>query len=114
MKCRQCEERIKVSGCAGNRGVCGKTAEVAELQDLLIYSLEGVATAALKGKENGKDIGRHVAHITEGLFSTLTNVNFDEKYFIDMIDTSGELIDEFRGLLETSKYGVDCADHDYS
>ena len=113
MKCRQCEEAIRIQGCTKN-GVCGKPAETAELQDLLIYSLEGLALATKKAMENGKNVEKQIDHITESLFATLTNVNFDSEYFIRMIGRSRELIDDFGGWLRKTKYGADCADYDYS
>lgn len=113
MKCRQCEEATKGTGCI-KKGVCGKMTETAELQDLLIYSLEGLAIATKKAKDGGKNVDQQIAHITESLFSTLTNVNFDNGYFIRMIDRSKELIGSLGGRFLKTKYGVDCADYDYS
>ena len=76
MFCFQCEQTAGCSGCKGNAGVCGKTAEVARLQDELTGALIGLARAAE---------GKRPEHITalnklvmEGLFATLTNVNFDD------------------------------------
>lgn len=113
MKCRQCEEAIRKTGCTKN-GVCGKTSETAELQDLLIYSLEGLAIATNKAKGDGKNVDKQMAHITESLFATLTNVNFDKEYFIRMIDRSKELIDDLGGWFKKPKYNTDCADYNYS
>ncbi|MCL2147948.1 MAG: hydroxylamine reductase [Methanomassiliicoccaceae archaeon] len=113
MKCRQCEETIRGQGCS-KKGVCGKAPETAELQDLLIYSIEGLAIAAEKAKGEGKDIDEQIEHITEALFSTLTNVNFDSGYFERMIDRSRKLIDGLGGWVRKTRYGVDCADYDYS
>ena len=80
MFCYQCEETARGTGCTV-KGVCGKDAETAGLQDVLIYLCKGIAvrnTAAMaSGKEN-KEAGRFIA---ESLFSTLTNVNFDAAYF---------------------------------
>jgi len=112
MKCRQCEETIKKTGCTKN-GVCGKTSETADLQDLLIYSIEGLAIATKKAKDSGKNVDKQMSHITESLFATLTNVNFDKDYFIKMINRSKELIDDLGGWFKKTKYGEDCADYDY-
>ena len=106
MKCRQCEETIRGAGCT-KTGVCGKSSETAELQDLLIYSLSGVAYAAKKSK---KDTSEAVRHIYESLFSTLTNVNFDPSYFVNKIDASKMII---KDLLDGKTCGADCADYDY-
>lgn len=118
MKCRQCQETIKETGCT-NKGVCGKSSETAELQDLLIYSLEGLAIVADDAKKEGKNIDDAVVHIYESLFSTLTNVNFDKEYFISRIDRSKVLIDSLkddkRSLLKgKKKYAEDCVNYDYS
>ncbi|AIZ56912.1 hydroxylamine reductase [Candidatus Methanoplasma termitum] len=112
MKCIQCEERIKGTGCI-KKGVCGKTAETAELQDLLIYSLKGLAIATKQAKDKGKNVDKQMEHIADGLFSTLTNVNFNEEYFIAMIDKSKKLINDLGGLFKNPKYDIDCADYDY-
>ena len=113
MKCRQCEERIKGSGCTGQKGVCGKSSETSDLQDLLIYSLEGLAIAVKKAQDSGKNPDKQMEHITDCLFATLTNVNFDKDYFIAKIDLSRKLIDDLGGFFKKPKYGADCADYDY-
>ena len=112
MKCRQCEETIRGSGCTRN-GVCGKNSDTAEMQDLLIYSLEGLAIATKKAKDDGKCVEKQIDHISECLFATLTNVNFDTSYFTRMIDRSEWLIGDLDGWFKRSKYGIDCADNNY-
>ena len=109
MKCRQCQETIKGTGCT-SKGVCRKTSDTAELQDLLIYSLQGVAMVAEEAKKNGRNIDEAVEHIYGSLFSTLTNVNFDAAYFVSRIDDSKRIIDS---LKENRVYGIDQIDHDY-
>jgi len=109
MECRQCEEAKKGTGCV-NRGVCGKTSETAELQDVLLYSLSGLALVADEGKKQNKDIDEAIEHIYESLFSTLTNVNFDNEFFKDRIERSKELIIKFS---TKTKYDIDCVDYDY-
>lgn len=109
MKCRQCQETIKGTGCT-KVGVCGKTAETAELQDLLIYSLSGLATVSKDAKGRGENVDKAVEHMYESLFSTLTNVNFDSEYFVSMIKTSNVLISEYR----KGRYDQDHIMYDYS
>lgn len=77
MFCFQCQETAKGTGCE-IRGVCGKTEEVAKLQDLLIYTLKGISAIVEKGnlKVNGLGAVNHA--VLESLFMTITNVNFDE------------------------------------
>ncbi len=76
MFCYQCQETARGQGCE-MRGVCGKTEEVAKLQDLLIYALKGMAEVIVKSKPDAdtlRDTGRLLVH---SLFMTITNANFD-------------------------------------
>ena len=76
MFCFQCEQTAGCPGCAGKAGVCGKTADTARLQDELTGALIGLARAA-----NGLDsLSRRTYQLMiEGLFATVTNVNFDDE-----------------------------------
>ena len=80
MFCYQCQETAKGTGCEV-RGVCGKTEEVAKLQDLLIYSLKGIAEIVVKGKLDVKELGPVNHEVLKGLFMTITNANFDAEAF---------------------------------
>ncbi|HHU91648.1 MAG TPA: hydroxylamine reductase [Halanaerobiaceae bacterium] len=80
MFCYQCQETAKGEGCT-IRGVCGKTEDVANLQDLLIYVMKGIAVYAEEAKEFGVQDERVGLFITRGLFSTITNVSFDPEDF---------------------------------
>ena len=75
MFCFQCEQTAGCAGCMGKAGVCGKTADVANLQDELTGALVGLARAAGGGAPDEKI--RKL--ITKGLFTTVTNVNFNEE-----------------------------------
>jgi hydroxylamine reductase len=77
MFCYQCEEASKGEGCTVV-GMCGKPADVANLQDMLIWSLKGLSFWLLKGKEMGIIDEEKDLYVAEGLFSTITNVNFSE------------------------------------
>ena len=89
MFCYQCQETAKNQGC-NVAGVCGKKEDVANLQDLLIYALKGMiifrhnATLEVR-KEYRKSCNEMDKFIVEKLFSTITNANFDRKYFVDAI-----------------------------
>lgn len=87
MFCYQCEQTAGCSGCVGNIGVCGKSADVANLQDKLTGALIGLARAT-EGKTTGEQGLRAETFrmITEGLFATITNVSFDAKAIQNMID----------------------------
>ena len=75
MFCFQCEQTSGCSGCTGNIGVCGKTADVAGLQDELVGALIHLAKAA---EHRTPSDSTHKVMI-EGLFTTLTNVNFNKE-----------------------------------
>ena len=82
MFCFQCEQTAGCSGCTGKMGVCGKTAGVAHLQDELTGALIGLARAA----DNAPDVNEGTWKLLiEGLFTTVTNVNFDEESIREMI-----------------------------
>ena len=83
MFCFQCEQTAKCTGCTGRAGVCGKTADVAQLQDALTGALIGLARAA----DNAPDVNEGTWRLMiEGLFTTVTNVNFNEKTICGLID----------------------------
>lgn len=84
MFCNQCQEAAKGTGCT-LRGVCGKTDDVANLQDLLIYVLKGISVYTTKLREAGIKTPEADKFIIESLFSTITNVNFDKEYFVERI-----------------------------
>ncbi len=75
MFCYQCQETAKGTGCE-IRGVCGKTEEVAKLQDLLIYALKGIAEVVKKGHLESTDEINY--QVLNSLFMTITNANFDD------------------------------------
>ena len=83
MFCFQCEQTAGCTGCIGKAGVCGKSADVAKLQDELTGALIGLARATANAPEVGADTWRL---IIEGLFATITNVNFNEKTLRELID----------------------------
>jgi len=77
MFCYQCQEAAKGTGCEV-RGVCGKTEEVAKLQDLLIYTLKGVSDIVVKGKLDVANLQAVNHQVLNSLFMTITNANFDD------------------------------------
>ncbi len=84
MFCYQCQEAAKNEGCTV-KGMCGKSEETANLQDLLIYALRGVAVYAEKAKELGVSDRENGLFVTQALFNTITNANFDDDRMIDLI-----------------------------
>jgi len=96
MFCYQCEQTAKGEGCTV-LGVCGKNADVAALQDLLIYSLQGLSQVAVEGRKVGvSDRGVNVFTL-EAAFSTLTNVDFDPDRLVKLIKKSVELREQLKG-----------------
>lgn len=78
MFCYQCQETAGCSGCTKS-GVCGKRPETAALQDLLIWTTKGLSAVTTQLSREGKTVDASVNHlITENLFTTITNVNFDD------------------------------------
>lgn len=94
MFCYQCQETAGGKGCV-MRGVCGKTEEVAKLQDLLIYTLKGISEIIVKGKIDVKNLGETNYEVLNCLFITITNANFDgdsiEQQILKMIATRNKL-----------------------
>lgn len=79
MFCYQCQETAGCSGCTLS-GVCGKTPEVAAMQDLLVYVTKGISAVTTALRKEKKEIPVEINHlITENLFTTITNANFDRE-----------------------------------
>ncbi|MDO4402071.1 MAG: hydroxylamine reductase, partial [Clostridiaceae bacterium] len=81
MFCYQCQETAGCKGCTV-KGVCGKTEDLAKLQDLLVYIVRGISAVSTKAREVGvidKDVDNFVV---ESLFATITNANFDKNVFV--------------------------------
>ncbi|NEX12970.1 MAG: hydroxylamine reductase [Prosthecochloris sp.] len=96
MYCDQCQESVKGTGCI-TRGVCGKSDVTAKLQDTLVYALEGVALCAeASGNKLDPDHGRF---LSQALFITVTNTNFDDDAIVDKIFEALALRDELRSQL---------------
>ncbi|MGE4548156.1 MAG: hydroxylamine reductase [Intestinibacillus sp.] len=106
MFCYQCEQTAGGKGCT-KRGVCGKTPEVAGMQDLLIYQLKGISIYAGAYLQKGENVPKeYVSFIEDSLFQTLTNVNFDEAAHIEMLKKSQALKEKIRKAcpeVETTK-----------
>lgn len=106
MFCNQCQETAKNSGCTLH-GVCGKKEETSNLQDLLVYVLEGIAVNA-ENQEGGLD-QKYGIFLSQGLFATITNANFDDQRILELIKTGLKLRDE---LLEKAGKSGKKASHD--
>lgn len=114
MFCYQCQEASKGVACTSKIGVCGVTSEVIHLQDLFVYLMKGNALYAERLNELGKRNERFDKFLMEGLFSTITNVNFTETFFIERIKTSFALRAELKNNIldlngNYSDITADCA-----
>ena len=86
MFCFQCQETAGCKGCTV-MGICGKKPEVAAVQDLLVYVTKGLGAVAAAWQSAGKIVPSEIGHlITENLFITITNANFDEETIKVQID----------------------------
>ena len=84
MFCFQCQEASKGTGCTLS-GVCGKTPEVANMQDLLLFVVRGVAVYNQELRKAGTPSSEADKFVFDGLFMTITNANFDKQAIIEKI-----------------------------
>ncbi len=110
MFCYQCQEAAGGTGCT-KVGMCGKTSNVANLQDLLMYVLKGVAYYNKLARVEGTNKADTNALVFDGLFATITNANFDPDAFMDKIDAALDARDAIKADLVAK--GIDLgAEHD--
>ncbi len=103
MFCYQCQETACGTGCRVS-GVCGKKPEVAAMQDLLIYVTKGISNVTTSLRKEGKDVDIEVNHyITQNLFATITNANFDKDSLTDRIKHTLELKEELLKKLDNKE-----------
>ena len=96
MFCYQCEQTAGGKGCT-KLGVCGKTPEVAGLQDLLIYQLKGISCCQKVLMDRGEKPAEDIVRFAEGvLFTTLTNVNFDAAVHVELLLQSQQIKEQLR------------------
>jgi len=99
MFCNQCEQTAKGVGC-DIYGVCGKSPNVAALQDLLIYSLKGLSHLALIAQKNNININEIETFVFETLFATVTNVDFSEEEIAILVKKTVRLRDKIAKKLQ--------------
>lgn len=100
MFCFQCQETAGCKGCTV-RGVCGKTEDVAKIQDLLVFATKGLATVAVEGRKVGVTSKIVDKYITENLFITITNANFDFKAIEERVKETLSLREELKQEVES-------------
>ncbi len=98
MFCYQCQETAGCTGCTRS-GVCGKTPDVAAMQDLLVWVTKGLSAVTTRLRAEGKAVEPQVNHlITWNLFTTITNANFDKEAIIaqvrDTLAVKAELLSQ--------------------
>ncbi|MFV0375721.1 MAG: hydroxylamine reductase [Mangrovibacterium sp.] len=109
MFCYQCQEAAKGVGCT-IKGVCGKTSDVANLQDTLLFVLKGISALNMQLKEVGQADKAANKVVFDGLFATITNANFDHTAFVIRIKKALKFRDELKGKVAAA--GLLIGDHD--
>ncbi len=111
MFCFQCQEAAKGVGCT-LMGVCGKTDEVANLQDLLIYTLKGISVFSSALRSAGVSDHGTDRYLIEGMFVTITNANFDDQAISKRIVAGLNLRNKLKQKAEAMNLEVKMAKHD--
>lgn len=111
MFCYQCQETARGQGCTV-RGVCGKTGDVANLQDLLIYVLKGISMYTTEGRKVAFESKEVNEFIMENLFATITNANFDRNDFIRRITKALEVREDLKNAVANAGGNIDSISHD--
>ena len=114
MFCMQCQETAGNKGCT-KVGVCGKSADLANMQDLLIYVTKGLSEVTTRLRQEGKTISKELNHyITLNLFTTITNANFDDEVFYNRVKETlamkNELMEQLadkNGLSEAATWDIE-------
>lgn len=96
MFCYQCQETAKNIACT-KRGVCGKTSDVANIEDLLVWVTKGLGEILTRMRKENKDISDLHSYVNNNLFTTITNANF---HYEDLLEKVKETIDLNQKLIE--------------
>ncbi|PWJ48245.1 hydroxylamine reductase [Faecalicatena contorta] len=109
MFCFQCQETVGCTGCT-KVGVCGKTSKTANLQDLLVYVSRGLSEITTQLRKEGADVAKDVnTLVTENLFTTITNANFDDEAILKRIEKTVDVIKSLRGEVKDQSVLTDSA-----
>ncbi|WP_291653733.1 hydroxylamine reductase [Clostridium sp.] len=99
MFCFQCQETAGCTGCT-QFGVCGKSPDLARMQDLLVYTTKGLSEVTTRLRKEGKEVSNEINHfITLNLFTTITNANFDDEIFYERVKRVLEIKEELLNKL---------------
>ena len=99
MFCYQCEQTVGGTGCT-KVGVCGKDGEIAALQDLMVHAVKGISQYASRTAKLGKHSKEVDIFVVKGLFSTITNVDFDPERFEALLRQAAVIKDQAKALYE--------------
>ena len=108
MFCYQCQEASKNVGCS-IKGVCGKSPEVANLQDLLLYVTKGVAWWSHQADVQNIELKAAEKYIIDSMFITITNANFDANKISEQIEKGLGIQDELKALTSSEEEAPECA-----
>ena len=99
MFCYQCEQTANQKGCT-KMGVCGKTSEIANLQDLLIFQIKGISCYGKVLIDEGQHMDKSIVSFIENvLFTTLTNVNFDVDIHVGLLQESQKIKEDLQSMV---------------
>ncbi len=105
MFCNQCEQAAKGTGCE-KVGTCGKSPDVAALQDLLVHACRSLSNTAVYALDAGLDLSEESEFVEGALFTTLTNVDFDPETVAAKIDRAMELRDSLMDRLTAAGIAI--------
>jgi hydroxylamine reductase len=108
MYCNQCEQTAKGIACTA-AGVCGKSGELAYIEDVLIYALCGLSLYAHEARQQGIVDAELDRFVMKAIFATLTNVNFDLERFVALINTTVELREKLKAQIAATGGKTDFA-----
>ena len=108
MYCNQCEQTAKGIACT-TAGVCGKSDELANIEDLLMYALCGLSLYAHEARQQGMVDAELDRFVMKAVFATLTNVNFDPDRFLALLTKTAELREALKAQLATKGGKTDFA-----
>ena len=105
MFCYQCQETAKGTGCV-TRGVCGKTDDVAVMQDMLVWIAKGISILGTTARQHHYSNAKVDRFVQEALFTTITNANFDNSRIIERIHEGIALRDKFAGEMKAKGISI--------
>lgn len=102
MFCNQCQETAKNTGCT-IKGVCGKTEETSNIQDLLMFACQGLSYLTIEARKQGIDTNAESKHITNCLFMTITNANYDNESLTQAIKDCNNFRDNLKSKVKITE-----------